>query len=117
MTLHALPTMHDLPPLWDGDPVTWDAWHSGASSMDFHAPLAELACRHCGLLEARQIATGVIHHHQGPTGRIEHERALFAFRCPGCLHDEVWDRRTDEMWVLDETDYLASGSTVNGALW
>lgn len=117
MTLRALATMHDLPPLWDGDPVTWDAWHSGASSLDFHVPLADLACHHCGLLGSRQIAHGTIHHHPSVTGRIENVAVLFAFRCPGCLHDEVWDRRTDDMWEVDEDDYLAAGSTVREALW
>lgn len=110
--------MHDLPVLWDGVPVTWGAWHSGASSFEFHAPLAEIACRRCGLLESRQIAVGTVHHHpEHAGGRIASELALFAFRCPGCLHDEVWDRRTDETWDLDPSDYGPTGSTVAGALW
>jgi len=36
---------------------------------------------------------------------------LYAFRCPSCGVDEVWDIRTDEWWTLDETDYGPGGSS------
>lgn len=36
---------------------------------------------------------------------------LFAFRCQSCQLDTVWDKRTDEWWVLDDSDYGVEGST------
>lgn len=35
---------------------------------------------------------------------------LFAYRCPDCQLDVVWDTDTNETWVLDHTDYGDDGS-------
>ena len=35
---------------------------------------------------------------------------LYAFRCPECHEDQVWDMRTDEWWTLDDSDYGPTGS-------
>jgi ribosomal protein S27E len=106
MTLRALPTMHDLPPAWDGQPVTWGEWVRVWSTLDFHLPASEIACRACGLIESSLVATGA----------VDRILVLYAFRCPGCRHDVVFDRRTDESWDLEPVDYLDGGST-SGGLW
>ena len=36
---------------------------------------------------------------------------LYAFRCPDCRLDTVWDHDTDEWWTLDHTDYSDAGSS------
>lgn len=97
----------DLPRSWDGQHVEWQPWHSGASSADFHLPVADLACQSCGVLEPPQIAVG----------KVGHALALLAFRC-ACGRDEVRDERTGETWVLDPSDYGTAGSThTDGTLW
>lgn len=106
MTLQLVHSRDDLPRSWDGQPVEWGPWHSGASSADWHFPPSELACRACGVLEARQLAVG----------RIDGVMALVAFRC-ACGRDEVHDHRTDETWVLCPEDYGPGGSTPDGTLW
>lgn len=97
---------HDLPVTWDGHPVTWRGWTSASTTLQYHLPLEDLACRRCGSLNERQVNTGVVAHH----GAREVER-LAAFRCPDCHHDQVLELDTDRLWDLDETDYGAAGST------
>ena len=35
---------------------------------------------------------------------------LTAYRCPACRTDEVEDRTTRELWVLEDSDYGDDGS-------
>ncbi len=103
---------HDLPPRWDGVAVTWGPWTALLTSMRFHDPLGH-ACRACGQVDDEpHIATG------RPSGADPEPGALrlTAFRCPGCGHDQVLDA-DGELWDLDESDYIAMGSTVEGVLF
>lgn len=106
---------HDLPPAWDGHPVTWGPWHAATTTLRFHLELHELACEACGSLEEQLVATGrraagdVDQVVEG--GRVvlsDADTRLYAFRCPDCGHDQVLEG--DELWDLDETDYGDDGS-------
>jgi hypothetical protein len=94
---------HDLPPRWDGHAITWRGWRQLETSMRFHLPLSELACRRCGLLEEQLVNRGRFDDVDGDL-----REPLTAFRCPGCQHDQVL--AGDELWDLDETDYGPDGS-------
>jgi hypothetical protein len=133
--VRALPTLHDLPPLWDGRRVEWKGWTSDASTLGWHG--RPQTCEVCGHVGDRAINLGLVFPHPGETmtepktvrskrvkGR-EYVRNvtvlarpiywLTAFRCSSCHLDTVWDRRTDEWWDLDPSDYGDDGST-DGAL-
>ncbi|XBB66883.1 hypothetical protein ABFU82_22665 [Nocardioides sp. WV_118_6] len=105
---------HDLPPAWDGLPVEWRGWIAAATTLSYHLPLEETACRRCGSLNEQLLNVGVIDH--GPRGDARdpeeprHHVRLFAFRCPDCRHDQVLDQDDDQLWDLDETDYGDDGS-------
>lgn len=42
---------HDLPPTWDGRPVTWHGWDAGPPVIMCPPPNRE-CCQFCGSLEA-----------------------------------------------------------------
>lgn len=107
-TRHPYPDrLHDLPPAWDGVPVTWRPWQTGRSTLVFHVRNAELACRACGLLDEDLTAVGII---DLDIPRNGWRPRLHAHRCRGCGRDQVHDLDTDEMWDLDATDYGDAGS-------
>ena len=137
--LAALPTVHDLPPKWDGRAVRWDPWVKVWSSGRLHAPAADLACAGCGLIDDPWRATGWVVPLPGETFTVDavrHTRSgrsyvsgatqvqayplscLHATRCPSCGRDEVHDTRTGETWVLGPEDYGPDGSReITGSLW
>lgn len=139
--LREVSKLHHLPPKWDGRVVEWRGWEVLHTSADAggrrHGGPAE-ACEGCGSVGKHASNLGVLYPLAGETttqplykrtkpkgnGRPgtlyqagEHEVPvkptiqLFAFRCPDCGLDSVWDMRTDEWWVLDESDYGPDGST------
>jgi hypothetical protein len=120
---------HRLPPLWDGYRVRWDAF-APMGAMHICPPPDIDACESCGSIADRLIATGLRHplpsetleSTRTKTGRFGRPvrvpttipayplRDLYAFRCPDCLGDDVWDQRTDEWWSLGPEDYTDAGS-------
>lgn len=126
----------DLPPSWDGQPVTWGPWSELDSTLAYHLSAEALACRKCGAVAERSTAWGVrppasatvlaeVPRHTR-TGRayLSHERVparpvrdLFAARCRHCGHDTVSDERTGEVWELEPEDYSAEGSRASETLF
>lgn len=129
MTLQLVPTHPDLPPFWDGVPVKWDAWSDFRTSLAYHLPADQMACDQCGGVDEVLIAWGLRPSAEatclttktkttksGRTYEAQVEvpawpvRDIYAARCRHCGHDRVTDTRTDEVWDLDETDYVPEGS-------
>lgn len=123
MDLFTATREHDLPPRWDGHPITWQEWSTAPTPV---CPRAQSACEECGVVGPRLTARGTISvvpdFDEGLPGevtdlaRARAERrppthVLIAVRCPSCMHDNVWDSRTDAVWDLDSTDYTDSGSS------
>lgn len=124
-----------LPPRWDGRRVDWRGWESIHAHV---CPPTRIApCEGCGHVAAQPFNHGLLYPLPGETitqplykrthpkknGRPgtlyqagEHDvpvkpaYLLTAYRCPNCQLDTVWDKRTDEWWVLDESDYGPAGS-------
>lgn len=125
---------HDLPPRWDGLAVVWDGWHMPDPGPVFICPPRAVradCCVGCG-------STAVQPSNRGRVARVPavtHERIrevdaqrdrlpererhrvkglalyrLYAYRCPDCQFDTVWDTETGEWWTLDHTDYGDDGS-------
>lgn len=104
--------MHDLPIMWDGQPIEWRPWAECPTSMRFHVIDG---CRKCGVINEPLISTGVL-----PVANAEGVARLAdltAFRCPDCGHDHVFQHSTEETWDLSPEDYTDAGSTIEGALW
>lgn len=101
---------HDLPPSWDGAPVTWDPWTETSTTLRFHTITA---CEQCGVINEPHVTHGL----RTPEADQPRIRDLVAFRCPDCGHDRVLDKRSDELWDLEPHDYDAAGSTADGVLW
>lgn len=100
-TLHLVHSReHDLPPMWDGTPVAWGPWSRDTSSVIHHAPVDDIACHVCGVIEQPLLAGGWV-----PRRVVR----LLAVRC-GCGHDTVYDEQTGEVWDLDPSDYTDAGS-------
>lgn len=129
MSLQLVHTRPDLPPFWDGVPVTWDEWSDVRSTLILHAPADMMACEQCGAVDENLIAWGLrppaeatvttwrtkatkSGHKYGVPHEVEARpvRDIYAARCRHCGHDRVTDTRTDEVWDLDETDYTPEGS-------
>lgn len=126
----------DLPPSWDGDPVEWDDWSYGRTTIVLHAPADALACHQCGSVDEPMISWGQRppekptfmstrtkttksgHKYQVPQ-EIEAwaVRDLIASRCRHCLADVVTDTRTGEAWDLEDSDYTADGSIASDVLF
>jgi hypothetical protein len=120
---------NDLPPIWDGRRVEWGAWHSGGTTADLHVPLEP--CEACRSTASAAVSGGIVHPLPGETFESERTKRshrsgraytvrvdvpawrvlrLFAFRCPSCGLDTVWDEELDEWWTLDGSDYGDDGS-------
>lgn len=109
MTFTLVHSRADLPPSWDGEPVTWNGWtRNSVGSLVHHCDPTELACRACGSIET----TTLTNH-----GSINGWGRLVVDRCPGCGHDTVTDQATGKLWDLDLSDYGPDGSRVEGTLW
>lgn len=104
--LWGVPESNDLPPLWDGVPVSWGGWSLAWSSLNYHLPLHELVCDKCGGLGDMGINWGM-----RPAEDGTQCRDIVAARCQDCGHDTVTDHRTKETWELDPDDYGDEGST------
>ena len=104
--LWGMPTQNDLPPKWDGAPVTWRGWQPIETTLDWHLPLDQTACDKCGGLGGGSLMNSGLR--QTPDGP---RRNLSAARCPHCGHDSVWDMATNEHWDLEPDDYGSEGST------
>lgn len=95
---------HDLPPRWDGVPVTWGPWQS-PRVMFICPPPPPDPCAACGLIRPRAEAVGK------RTSRFGRYSPLYAFRCTHCGHDVVDDQQTGELWDLEPgIDYGDWGS-------
>lgn len=119
----------DLPPRWDGEPITWGQWAEHDTTLAYHAPADALACEKCGTVAERSVNWGsrppatetvlspvpkrtrkgreYINYEQVPAHPV---RDLCALRCRHCGHDQVTDERTGELWDLGPEDYTAEGS-------
>jgi hypothetical protein len=120
--------VHDLPTFWDGRKVEWEGWTTHQTTARFHLPPE--VCVACGLSAEHSINLGRVHplpeetyvvslYKRLPSGRTYDKGRelsawpvvfLVAFRCQHCEHDTVWDKRTDEWWDLDPSDYGEGGS-------
>lgn len=104
---------YDLPPSWDGVPVTWGQWTKHRTTLAYHLPAEALACEQCGSVDERAVNWGT----RPPAAEADNRgpfhplRDLCALRCRHCGHDQVLDERTDETWDLGPEDYTAEGST------
>lgn len=110
--LWGIPAQNDLPPSWDGVPVTWAGWRDEPqTSLAYHLPLDHLACDQCGSLAGRLHNAGTRPATEPREGWPHPVRDIFASRCSDCGHDTVTDTRTNETWDLDPDDYSDAGST------
>lgn len=127
--MQPLPTVHDLPPYWDGQRVEWTEWHP-PTPMFICPPPKPDRCPMCGMAEQPSHAYGTVHPPAGATelrevrrrtasGRTYTRQAevpagptrrLMAMRCPACTHDQVLDLSSGELWNLDPGDYNDEGS-------
>lgn len=108
LDLFAATREHDLPPKWDGAATSWGDWDEMGTVLC--SKVKREPCDRCGSTTQPRVAVGfTIPTRSGPVVHL-HERRLHAFRCPGCLHDTVWDMSTGEWWDLDPTDYDDEGS-------
>lgn len=97
---------HDLPPMWDGHPVTWTGWQ--IMNITICPPPKPECCQVCGSLAPRVINHGRYFRLDRRTGREQHP-ALTAYRCPDCKTDQVCDWR-GVWWDLGPEDYGDDGS-------
>lgn len=107
---------HDLPPLWDGEPVEWREWRDEpvmfiCTRGRRKQPDPPKRCaRAAGT--ARETTQGLI----GGLVRLHVVRC-----CHDCCQDTVLDLETNEVWDLDDTDYGDAGSVdpnqIQGALF
>lgn len=124
---------HDLPPRWDGHATVWDGWVT-QPALFVCPPPAPRRCTACGstarsVVNRGWVAVSAITTHDQITRRRDQIALiarikprgvaipkplafvrLFAWRCPECRHDQVWDTDTDETWDLDHADYSDEGS-------
>lgn len=122
---------HDLPPRWDGHAVLWHGWETRLAPIFICPPPRPTCCEGCGSLAESVTNRGMVavwasltpedlraeeenRRRLGPLAHKRRPRAvwrLYAFRCPDCQLDVVWDTDTDEWWTLDHTDYGSEGSS------
>lgn len=109
------PHGHDLPPRWDGHPITWSGWQEPlTTTWDLHHT-AQDSCESCGHHGNPPSNLGTIHRTlTALDGRATRHTTitatLCAYRCPACHLDTVVDLTTSEAWILDESDYHDEGS-------
>lgn len=105
--LELWPHDHDLPPRWDGLPVTWGDWKDTDTVFICPPPKKADGCSRCGSIAPHLIAIGRIHtEHATAPGDIG---IITAFRCRNCDHDHVLDHAGNQ-WDLDPSDYTDEGS-------
>lgn len=93
---------HDLPPRWDGIPVTWRGWQDPTiCTMSLHMP--PTTCQACGHPGDQPSNIGTVGHQltllDSTTTRTPSiTTTLCAWRCPTCQLDTVTDLTTGENW-------------------
>lgn len=106
--------LFDLPPKWDGHPVTWDGW-TVEPPVRIYPPPPQTLCPGCDTASVAHTNRG----HVTPTlilhgtghGRTASGWDLVAMRCPHCHHDQVIELRDSfNVWDLDDNDYTPEGS-------
>jgi hypothetical protein len=100
---------HDLPPRWDGHPVTWGDWENQPTVVFIcPPPRTSDRCRRCGSHAPNETNRGTVRH----TTHQQVLAVLTVFRCPDCFLDTVIDGigAQAQAWVLDEADYTDEGS-------
>lgn len=110
-------TRHDLPPFWDGEPITWHGWppEESRTTLIHHVPADRMACEQCGTVDERLTNWGS--RPPTPDGPSWPVRDIWAARCRHCGHDQVHDERTNETWDLEPDDYTDTGSTETDTLF
>lgn len=130
MTGGTQPRRHDMPPKWDGAPVTWSEWTGIRSTLALHAKPEQMACRKCGTVDESLVCFGTRQPAEdtelGPVQKWTRSgkpyevvqlrparavRDLWATRCRHCGQDQVEDKRTGDLWDLGPEDYGPDGST------
>lgn len=104
---------YDLPPRWDGRPISWEPWAAGLGGLTLTLHRRTPPCPYCGVRVEPHVAAGHFDDHDGPTRLMPRRGRLYAFRCPRCSADTVTDDQ-GETWTLDETDYSDEGSYDRG---
>ena len=118
-TLPRAPRAHDLPPRWDGREVEWRGW-SKVITGTVCPPRKPDACPLCGSPAEPAINLGAVWADYAVEGILTIRKArlcervvvvsLAAWRCPDCRGDWVTRQGSDELWVLDDSDYTDEGS-------
>lgn len=109
---------NDLPPAWDGLPVTWGEWATDrvflcriSDDAESVAPHRE-PCPACGAVEALVCEGHATSRIRRGTSNVVAFGAgvlsLTAYRCRGCGLDHVHDGT--RLWQLDPDDYTDEGS-------
>lgn len=120
--MRAIVPQAPLPAAWDGRGVVWDRWEEPLPVQMCPPPKPERCA--CGSSRSPFTSRGRREPSQERTDAAEwmprlHTRGrrlvwslydLFAYRCPDCGEVSVWDMASDEHWVLDESDFGATGS-------
>lgn len=112
---------YDLPPEWDGRPITWDAeWIDGYRPLICPPPKDHRTCDECDTTRTPLIKHGVFYrravwrtrYNQIRTGRTG--LRLIALRCPDCRADTVMCHE-GKVWALGTEDYGPRGSYMQEA--
>lgn len=98
-----------LPVSWDGVPLEWSEWSDQRTTLAYHLPVDQLACRQCGAVDEPLTSRGRRVFRHGVLA-ISGSTALHASRCRHCRHDVVTDMDTEESWDLEPEDYGPTGS-------
>lgn len=105
--LELWPRHHDLPPRWDGLPVTWGDWKDAGTVFICPPPKKADSCSRCGSTAPHRMACGRIQ--AEPATDLSVIGIITAFRCKDCDHDHVLDHAGNQ-WDLDPSDYTDEGS-------
>ena len=99
---------HDLPPSWDGTPLTWRGWEPALEGAIFICPPPKIPshCSRCGSV-ARPLRNVGLSDAPEVGHPVQH---VIAYRCPDCRFDQAWDLVADAWWDLGPEDYGDGGS-------
>lgn len=112
---------NDLPPRWDGHPVTWEGWKDLPTILC--GKIKREPCHACGspaqvIMNVGTIAVslaqvGVAAIRRKRISAVQHWR-IYAIRCPDCRADQVYDLSDwpGRWWDLDPEDYGDDGSWI-----
>lgn len=98
----------DLPTLWDGEPIRWEAWEK-----QHRVTHLNIACGDCELDSSLWHSTGFWKRSRfGSEMLRRHIRNFHATRCGWCGHTSVYTLHDQQSWELDASDYGEHGSHV-----